>query len=273
MKAPIPERAIRLALALLLAALAVLPLYWMAVSAFKTSAEVTQPEPTLWPRVWTWGNFAGVWGRFARPMLNSFVVSASCTLLIVLFSAMAGYALAKKDFVGRRAFLAGVVGAMLIPPTVLIVPLFFVVRAVGLLDSLAGLVLPFAVTGFGVFLMRQFAAEIPDSLLESARIDGWGEWAIFRRVALPLLKPPIAALAVIEFVNNWNSFTVPFVLITSDEKYTLQLALAGMIHGYEIVPWSEVMAASVITVLPILALFLLFQRGIIRHIMQGAVKG
>ena len=265
--------ALTLIVLIVLAVLVAMPLYWMAVSAVKTDAEITRAEPTLWPRQWAWGNFADVWRRFARPFLNSTIVSGSCTALIVLFSTLAGYALAKKRFLGRDTFTAMLVATMLIPPAVLIVPLYCVVKAVGLVNTLTGLVLPFAVTAFGIFLMRQFAAEIPDSLLESARIDGWGEFMIFRRVALPLLKPAMAVLAIIEFVNNWNSFAVPFVLISSHEKRTLQLALAAVREGYEITPWSKVMAGTVVAVLPIVVIFLIFQRGIIRYIMKGAVKG
>jgi len=256
-----------------IAAVVTLPLYWMAVSAFKTDAEITQPLPTFWPRQWVWENFATVWRPFAGPCLNSFIVSGSCTVLVVFFSTLAGYALAKKTFLGRQAFLTILIGTMLIPPAVLIVPLYCIISAIGLVDTLTGLVLPFAVTAFGIFLMRQFAADIPDSLLESARIDGWGEWMIFRRVALPLLKPAMAVLAIIEFVNNWNSFAVPFVLISSPEKKTLQLALADLRMAYEITPWSKVMAGTVITILPIVVIFLIFQRGIIRYIMKGAIKG
>ena len=267
-------RTIALWLALLfLAVVVALPLYWMTTSAFKSDAEITRPTPTLWPERWVGESFGAIWRRFARPCLNSLVVSAACTGLIVLFSTLAGYALAKKRFLGRGTFMAVLVGTMLIPPAVLIVPLFCIIKAIGLVDTLTGLVLPFAVTAFGVFLMRQFAAEIPDSLLESARIDGWGEWMIFRRVALPLLKPAMAVLAIIEFVNNWNSFAVPLVLIASPEKRTLQLALAALRTGYEITPWSQVMAGTVITVLPVIAIFMIFQRGIIRYIMKGAVKG
>ena len=267
------KTAMLLVVLVLVGALMVLPLYWMFTSAFKTDSEITRPRPTLWPQVWVWGNFSEIWKSFARPCFNSFIVSTSCTALIVILSTLAGYALAKKRFVGRGAFFAILVGTMLIPPSVLIVPLYCIISAIGLVDTLTGLVLPFAVTAFGIFLMRQFAAEIPDSLLESARIDGWGEVMIFWRVALPLLKPAMAVLAIIEFVNNWNSFTVPFVLINSVEKKTLQLALADLRMAYEITPWSKVMAASVITVAPILILFLFFQRGIIRHIMRGALKG
>ena len=268
------SRKVALVLVLTLAAgVVALPLYWMAVSAFKTDAEITQAVPTFWPQEWAWGNFTSVWRSFARPCLNSVLVSAACTALIVLLSALAGYALAKRRFLGRQMFLTVLVGTMLIPPAVLIVPLYCLISAIGLVDTLSGLVLPFAVTAFGVFLMRQFAAEIPDSLLESARIDGWGEWMIFRRVALPLLKPAMAVLAIIEFVNNWNSFAVPFVLISSPEKKTLQLALADMHTAYEITPWSEVMAGTVMAILPIVVIFLIFQRGIIRTIMKGALKG
>ncbi len=251
----------------------VLPLYWMLISAFKTDAEITRTIPTLWPENWVWTNFADIWRSFARPCLNSLIVSVACTGLIVILSTLAGYALAKKRFVGRRAFLTILIGTMLVPPSVLIVPLYCIISAIGLVDTLTGLVIPFAVTAFGIFLMRQFAAEIPDSLLESARIDGWGEGMIFWRVVLPLLKPAMAVLAIIEFVNNWNAFTVPFVLINSPEKKTLQLALADLRMAYEITPWSQVMAATVITVVPIVVMFLIFQRGIIRCIMGGALKG
>jgi len=258
----------------LLTAATVLPLYWMFTSAFKTDAEITLARPTLWPRHWTWENFAEIGVRFVRPCLNSLFVSACCTGLIVLFSTLAGYVLAKKRFVGRRAFMIVVVGTMLIPPSVLIVPLYGIIASLGLVDTLTGLVLPFAVTAFGIFLMRQFAAEIPDSLLESARIDGWSEWMIFWKVVLPLMKPAMAVLAIVEFVNNWNSFTVPFVLISSAEKRTLQLALADLRAASDgIIPWGHVMAGSVITVVPVLILFLIFQRGITRCIMRGAVKG
>ena len=266
------KKMILLFVLIVIAALVILPLYWMFISAFKTTAEITRPTPTFWPERWTWENFGNIWKSFARPCLNSFIVSASCTALVVLLSTLAGYALAKKHFLGRRTFMTVVVGTMLIPPSVLIVPLYCIISSIGLVDTLTGLILPFAVTAFGIFLMRQFAAEIPDSLLESARIDGWGECMIFWRVALPLLKPAMAVLAIIEFVNNWNSFTVPFVLIISGEKKTLQLALADLTQA-DITPWSDIMAASVITVVPILILFLIFQRGIIRYIMQGALKG
>jgi len=168
-----------------------------------------------------------------------------------------------------------VIGTMLIPPAVLIVPLYCIIVSIGLGDTLTGLIIPFAVTAFGIFLMRQFAADIPDELLESAQLDGCSEWTIFWKIVVPLMKPPMAVLAIIEFVNNWNSFTVPFVLINSHEKRTLQLALAALREGYEATPWGQVMAATVITILPvvILFLFLIFQRAIIRSIMQSAIKG
>ncbi len=267
----------RLVVYVLLAPLVVttmLPLYWMFTSAFKTDSEITLARPTLWPQHWTGENFAEIGAQFVRPCLNSLLVSGCCTVLIVFFSALAGYVLAKKRFVGRRALMATVVGTMLIPPSVLIVPLYGVIASLGLVDTLTGLILPFAVTAFGIFLMRQFAAEIPDSLLESARIDGWSEWMIFWKVVLPLMKPAMAVLAIIEFVNNWNSFAVPFVLISSAEKRTLQLALADLRGASDgIIPWGHVMSGSIITVVPILVLFLIFQRRITRCIMRGAVKG
>ena len=256
---------------LLAAAVFLLPLYWLCTSAFKTDAEITSPHPTIVPRQWTLDNFRACRTFFGRPCLNSVIVSAACTALIVLFSAMAGYALAKKRFVGRRTFFLLVVGTMLIPPSILIVPLYCIITSIGLHDTLTGLVAPFCVTAFGVFLMRQFAAEIPDELIEAARIDGCGEWAIFRHIVVPFMKPAMAVLAIIEFVNNWNSFTVPLVLINSPEKYTLQLVLANMRRASDTTPWGHVMAAAVLTVLPVIVLFLLFQGAIMKSIMRGVV--
>jgi ABC-type glycerol-3-phosphate transport system permease component len=263
---------LRLLFLLAVGALVAMPLYWMTVSAFKSDVEISRPEVTFWPEEVRWDNFAEIWRRFAVPARNSLIVSGACTVLIVFFSTLAGYALAKKHFVGRRMLLMVLIATMLIPPAVLIVPLYCIIASLGLVNTLTGLVLPFAVTAFGIFLMRQFAAEIPDSLLESARIDGASEWMIFRRVAVPLLKPAMAVLAIIEFVNNWNSFAVPLVLIASPEKETLQLALAGLLTA-DVVPWSKVMAGTVLTILPIVVICLVFQRWIIGSIMKGAVKG
>ena len=271
----IPKRrkAILIALLILASAVWLLPLYWLATTAFKPETEIAAATPTLWPATWTIANFSGIWRSFIRPACNSLSVSATCTALVVIFSTMAGYALAKKRFPGRRAFLYTIIAVMLIPPAVLIVPLYCIIISIGLGDTLTGLVLPFAVTAFGIFLMRQFAADIPDELLESAQIDGCSEWTIFWRIVVPLMKGPMAVLAIIEFVNNWNSFTVPFVLISSPDKRTLQLALAALREGYEATPWGQVMAATVLTIAPIVILFLIFQRAIIRSIMRTAIKG
>lgn len=250
-----------------------LPLYWMGSSALKTDAEITASPPTLAPEAPATENFRAVWRPLLRPGVNSLIVSGSCTVLIVVFRTMAGYVLAKKRFAGRNAVTALIVGTMLIPPSVLIVPLYCLIVSIGLGDTLTGLVLPFAVTAFGIFLMRQFAAGIPDELLESAHLDGCSEWTIFWRVIVPLLRGPMAVLAIIEFVNNWNAFTVPFVLIHSPEKRTLQLALADIRMASEITPWGEVMAAATLTVVPVIILFLIFQRRILRSAVSGALKG
>jgi len=265
--------------ALLIAALAVIgvlwaaPLYWMFISGFKTEAEITSQGTTFWPERWTTANFRAVGRKLARPALNSLVVSGACTALIVLFSSLAGYALAKRQFLGRGTFLALVIGTMLVPPSVLIIPLYCIIKSFGLYDSLTGLVVPFGVTAFGIFLMRQYIKEVPDELLESAQLDGCNEWTIFWRIVVPLVKPAIAVLAIIEFVNNWNSFTVPLVLIESEQKETLQLRLATILDKFEATPWSEVMAGAALSVLPVMVLFILFQRRIIRSVMEGALKG
>jgi ABC-type glycerol-3-phosphate transport system permease component len=252
-----------------------LPLYWLLISSVKTDAEITRFPPTFWPQVWAWDNYPRVWKylRFARTFLNSVVVSSVTTVLILVFAAMAGYAFAKKKFIGKDLLLTVLIGTMTIPATVLLLPLFFIITRMGMYDQLICLILPFSVTVFGIYFMKQYISDIPDALLESARIDGCGELRIFYDIILPLLKPALTSLAIIEFVNNWNSFTMPLILLRSTEKYTLPLRLGLLSKETVAVPWSMIMAANVLTILPVAVLFILLQKYFIKGLLSGTVKG
>ncbi|EOD01810.1 carbohydrate ABC transporter permease [Caldisalinibacter kiritimatiensis] len=252
-----------------------IPIYWLIVSSLKTDSEITRFPPTFWPEIMNIKNFPYVWKylHFTKTFMNSIIVSISTTILIVIFSTMAGYAFAKKEFVGRKFLMTVLIGTMTIPATVLLLPLFFIITKLGMYDKLISLIFPFGVTVFGIFFMKQYIEDIPDALIEAARIDGCGEFRIFFTIILPLLKPAITSLTIIEFVNNWNSFTMPLVLLKTPEKFTLPLRLGMLAKETVAVPWSQIMAANVLTVIPVVIVFLLLQKYFIKGIMSGSVKG
>lgn len=251
------------------------PLYWLVVSSVKSDSEITKFPPTLWPESFHWENFPAIWDRldFANTFSNSILVTVTVTLLITIFSTMAGYALSKKHIFGKNILFMILVGTMTVPPPALLLPLYFIIIKLGMYDSLISLVVPFSVTVFGIFFMKQYIDDIPDELLEASRMDGCGEFRIFFQIILPLIKPAITTLVIIEFVNNWNSFTMPLVLLQSEENYTLPLKLAMLSSETVAMPWSQILAANLLTIIPVVVLFIALQRYFIKGIMDGAVKG
>lgn len=270
-----PGKAAGIAVLGLLTALFALPLYWLAASSFMSSAEITASARPLFPRAFKLDNYFFVFDflKFRRTFLNSAFTSLATTAFILATASMAGYAFAKKRFAGSKLLMGLLVGTMAVPPTVLLLPLFFVINRVGLYDNLWGLILPFSVTVFGIYFMRQYISDIPDALLESARIDGASEYATFTRIVMPLLTPAYVSLAIIEFVNNWNSFTMPLVLLKTPDRFTLPLMLGLLSQKTVEMDWGHVMAANVLTILPVFVIYVALQRYIVKGIMQGAVKG
>ncbi|MGH8212046.1 MAG: carbohydrate ABC transporter permease, partial [Rhodanobacteraceae bacterium] len=194
------------------------------------------------------------------------------TLLSLLCNTLAGYAFAKLRFAGREKLFATLIGALVIPAQVAMLPLFLLLKYIGLVNSYAAVILPAMATVFGIFLVRQYARGIPDELLEAARVDGAGELRIFTRIVLPLLKPILVTLAVLTFLAAWNDFMWPLIALTGNEHYTLPVGLASL--SREHVQDSELMmAGAVVTVLPVLLLFLALQRFYLRGIMAGSIKG
>ena len=246
------------------------PLLWMALSAFKTKKDLTASPPVWLPSQWTLSNFSQLLDQLDMPryFMNSLIVAVLVTVSNLLFCSMVGYALAKLDFTGRSRVFGIVLIALMVPGNLLILPLYVLMNKLSLIDTYAGLVLPFAAGAFGVFLMRQFMQSVPDELLEAARIDGAGEWYIFFRIVLPLVRPALATLAIFTFLGSWNNFVWPLIATNDPGKYTLPVALATFandpnrtIAGGN----GMLMAGSLLVVLPVLVVFIALQR----HFTQG----
>lgn len=209
--------------------------------------------------------------RFGRYLVNSAVVALAVTVGNILFCFMSGYALARRQIPGVRAWMYTVLMVLMVPAHIVIIPVFILMRALGLYDTYAALILPWLVNPIGIFLVRQYISSLPLSLEEAARIDGAGRFRILFSIVMPLCRPALAILAIQVFFTNWNSFLYPFILTSSDSLRTLPVALA-MLLGYQAIDWYRLMAGSTIAVLPVLLVFLIFQRQIIAGITAGAVK-
>ncbi len=255
---------------------ALFPLFWMLASSLKSAQELQAAPPVWWSAHPSLAAFAQVFEQlpFARMFLNSVVIAGGTTVGIVLTSIMAGYVFAKHRFRGRRLLFSLVLATMFLPPIVLLVPLYRLIQSMGLVDSYLGVMLPNLANAFGIFLMRQFIAGVPDELLDAARIDGASEWGILWRVVTPLLRPAVAALVVFAFVFHWNGFLWPLTVLQSDTMYTVVLGLNRLVSYTSAVRFQNVvMAGAAISILPNVVLFLLLQRSFIAGIAQTGLKG
>jgi multiple sugar transport system permease protein len=236
--------------------------------------EAAQFPPPLLPGDPTLDNYRALFGSFGvgRFLLNSLLVSTLATLLALLFTIPAGYAFAKLRFRGRDATFRLLVAALVVPGQIGMLPLFLELKAMGLVNSYAGALVPWLAGIFGIFLVRQYCLSIPDEMLEAARIDGASEAQILRRIVLPLLTPIIVTLALFVFLGSWNDFMWPLIILADQELYTLPVALAAM--SREHVQDNELMmAGAVVTTLPVLILFLALQRFYLSGLTTGSVKG
>ena len=251
------------------------PFLWMVASSVKTSAELHHVPPTWIPQTFTLDNYTTIFTKlnFPQYFVNSVIVAAVVVGSNLLFCSMIGYALAKLRFRGKSAVFLIVLATIMVPQTVYLVPLFVLMSNLGLVNSYAGLILPFAAQAFGVFLMRQFIQGVPDELLEAARMDGAGEFTVFRRVVLPLLGAPLATLGILTFLGSWNNFLWPLIIATSDSMYTLPVAVATFSIGQNAVDYGLLMAGSVVLIAPVLLVFLLLQRFVQQGIATTGLKG
>jgi multiple sugar transport system permease protein len=254
--------------------LMVIPFVWMVLGSFKTTAELRQVPPTWWPESFTFDNFANLFGRenFTRYFFNSAVVAVSVTIGNLVFCSMLGYALAKLEFPGKRILFLIVLATLLVPSVVTFMPLFVVVSNLELLNTHAGLILPFLAGAFGVFLMRQFIGGIPNELLDAARVDGAGEYYIFWRIVMPLSGAPLATLAILTFLGSWNSFLWPLVAALTQDLYTLPVAVALFSTGQQESNIALQLAGAVIVVAPVVVIFIVLQRFFTQGIAMTGIK-
>lgn len=265
--------ALRVVILVTSALLALIPIVWLVLGSFKTPAELSQRPPTLLPESWDLSNYTEAMTRFNFPsyLANSIIVTLAATLLTLAINSMAAYALAKYNFRGKNGLFLLTLATIMIPLQVILLPVYQVVASLGMVNTLWGLIIPAAATPTGVFILRQYMLSIPDELIEAARVDGAGEFRIFFRIVLPMCRPALAVVAILSIMWRWNDFLWPLVVAQSESVYTLPVALARF-TAEETVPFNLILAMSVVTVLPVIILFLFFQRQIVTGIANTGIK-
>ena len=249
------------------------PLYWIVTGSFKDRIEITAREPIWFPMDPTVENYAKLFDNPAFLWLfNIIFISAAAMILTCITASLAGYALGKKRFIGRGVLFTIIICAMALPKQVIVIPLAQLMTFLNLKDTLWAVILPTVGWPFGVFLMKQFSESIPTEILEAARVDGAGELRTFASVVFPMIKPGIGALAIFTFVNTWNDYFLQLVMLISEEQWTLPLAIANM-QGEMSTDYGLIMAGAALASVPIIIVFIAFQKYFTQGIAMGAVKG
>jgi multiple sugar transport system permease protein len=260
---------------LVVAAVAILvPFLWMVSASLKRDNEVFT-IPVQWiPKSFQWHNFADIWSQIplGTYLKNTLFLSTVITVLQVLTGSFAAYGFAKVRFRGRDTLFVAYLATIALPWQAYMIPQYIMMQKAGLTDTYWSLILLQAFGAFGVFLMRQYYLTIPDELCEAARVDGLSEYGIWARIILPLSKPALASLALLTFVNTWNDYMGPFIYLTSNDHWTIQLGLQSFVGQFDS-QYAMMMTGSVLSVLPILAIFLIGQRYFIRGIATSGMKG
>jgi multiple sugar transport system permease protein len=281
--APVPENAaererrssgiIRYVLLIALSAAVLVPFAWMVISSLKRNEEVFTVPIQWWPEELQWGNYVEIWREVPMALYlgNSLFLAVTITFLQVLTGSFAAYGFAKTRFPGRDALFLTYLATIAVPWQAYMVPQYILMEKAGLVDTRWALVLLQAFGAFGVFLMRQYYLTIPDELIEAARLDGLTEFGIWARIALPLSKPALASLALLTFVNTWNDYMGPFIYLTSNDLWTVQIGLRSFVGVYD-THFAMIMTGSVVSVVPIVIVFLAGQRYFVRGIATSGLK-
>lgn len=298
-------RVFALVMVIILALLFTFPLYWIVTGSFKTSKEINAKSPSWWPREWTMKNYKNLMSKMKAPlyeitvpfsqywsddgtpqviregatvpgairwMLNTIWMAVAAMLLTCLTSALAGYALAKKRFIGRSLIFTLIVCAMALPKQVILIPLIREMSSLKLYNTISAVIYPIVGWPFGVFLIKQFAESIPGEILEAARIDGAGELRTFNTVVFPMIKPGVGALAIFTFINSWNDYFMQLIMLSSTRNLTISLGIAKM-QAENSTDFGLIMAGAAFAAIPIIIVFLIFQKYFTKGITMGAVKG
>ena len=293
----------------ILAFLFAFPLYWIITGAFKTGAEINSATPVWFPSEWDLGNFQRLMSKRSAPLfdltipalqlkfgkylitlgktmvitgptipaairwlINTVFMSVAAMLITCLTSAMAGYVLAKKRFWGKTIIFSLVVCAMALPKQVILIPLVREMSSLGLFDTIWAVIFPIVGWPFGVFLLKQFAEGIPTEMVEACRIDGASEWRTFTDVMFPMIKPGVGACAIFTFINSWNDYFMQLIMLTASKNLTISLGIATM-QGESSTDYGLLMAGAALASVPIIIVFLIFQKYFTKGITMGAVKG
>ena len=289
-------KAISLAIVIAFALFFLFPLYWIITGAFKNGAEINSADPVWWPSEWVTTNFEKLMNRRSAPLfefdipfttltvtgptipgalrwlINTVVMSVSSMLITCLTAAMAGYVLAKKRFWGKAIVFGLIVCAMALPKQVILIPLVRQMSDMDLYDTIWAVIIPIVGWPFGVFLLKQFSEGIPTEMVEACRIDGANEWRTFTDVMFPMIKPGVGALAIFTFINSWNDYFMQLIMLSSNKNLTISLGIATM-QAENSTDFGILMAGSALASVPIIIIFIIFQKYFTKGITMGAVKG
>jgi ABC-type glycerol-3-phosphate transport system permease component len=255
--------------------ISIFPIVWMIASSFKELSEIASYPPSIWPEGFRFENYIELFTEvpYAKNLFNSAFVGVAHTFIAVMVATLSGFALSKyPNAPGRSFFFIFIIATMMIPQQVLAIPLYILMGKIGWVNSYQALILPFVAQGLGVFLFKQYMDGVPDDLLAAARIDGCSEFGIFWRIILPIAKPALGAIGTIYFMNNWNFFFWPLIITNQEKMFTIPVALSQLQGQQYGVPYHLLMAGSVVATLPLIVIFLFFQRYFIRGITMGALK-
>lgn len=253
----------------------VFPFFWMASASFKTQGELFGTAYSLLPSKITFENyqFALTAVPLVRNFFNSVFTAMSYTVLALFFCSLGGFAFAKFRFPGNRLLFGFLLGTMMVPEMVGIVPSFIIMSWLGWVNTYWAMIIPGSAHAFGIFFMRQYIAGLPDELLDAARIDGCSDFGLYGRIVLPVITPAIVTLAIMDFMSSWNSFLWPLIVLRSYDMYTLLLAINLLPAARFNTPWAAIMAGSTISVVPLVIMFILLQKWFISGILAGSIRG
>ncbi|MBE9037859.1 carbohydrate ABC transporter permease [aff. Roholtiella sp. LEGE 12411] len=257
------------------ALITLIPFLWALSASFKSLTEIVSGEPSFFPKNFTLDNYRQIFLQeplFWRWLFNSVVIAVSVTILNLLLNSMAGYALARLRFVGKRFWFFLILAVLAVPAQITLIPTFLILKAIGWLNSYQGMIVPSMVNATFIFMMRQFFVSFPKELEEAAQLDGLNTFGIFRHIVLPLAKPALAAQAVFVFMGSWNNFLLPIVILFDPEMFTLPLGL-NTFKGQYISYWNYIMAASMVFTLPALGIYVFFNRYFIQSVTFTGGKG
>lgn len=260
---------------IIMAACMVIPFLWMLSASIKSDREVFNMNPFVWiPENPRWSNYTEIWTKipFLRFIMNTTIITLLVTTLQLVTSSFAAYSFAKLDFKFKNILFLAYISTIAMPWQVYMVPQFTMMRSFGLNDKLMSMVYLHAFSAFGVFMMKQFFQDIPDTLCEAARIDGMSEFGIWRKIMVPLSKPALSTLTIISFVNSWNDYLGPLIYLKSQANKTVQLGLKMFIGQYSS-EYGLIMAGSVVSLIPVIGIFIIMQRHFIEGVASTGIKG